>query len=627
MIRTTLIVVSAVAALNAGAAFAAHAPDHAPAAGNAEKVTFRLLADRTAYAPGAPARIAAMITVEPGWHVNSNKPTFDFLIPTTVEFSHPQGWQLEGVEYPEGEMKSFAFTAGKAISVYDGEVRVVARARAPENADGAGPAVFEATLRYQACSDTICLPPITTRTSLSLALGSGGAPANAAAFGAAIMPGVEPVSLVLMLLIALIGGLILNAMPCVLPVLSLKLLALVKTAGEGNAQVVKGALTTSAGILISFWALAAAAAGAKAAGAAVGWGVQFQQPVFVAALTVIVVLFCLNLWGLFEVRLPGLLSDVAATAGPKAGLGSHLAAGFFATLMATPCSAPFLGTAIGFALSQSTPQIFAIFTLLGVGMALPYLVVAAVPRSVKLLPRPGNWMGHFKIFMGFLLAATAVWLLYVLHAQLSAERLAFLELSLLALALFLWARKRAGTPRARLGFAVATLGAAVVTVGIAWGGQGEAGDFEPSKTVKRIDWTPFDRARAEQLALNGTPVFVDVTADWCFTCKVNEALVLETEEISTAFKTFGVVAMRADWTNRDDSITRFLRDHGRYGIPFYLLYKPGGDSHLFGELITKREIISVLESSAGATVTVKRPPAPAGPATPEPDLRATHGDG
>ena len=607
MKKSALIAVFTVFILAFGAAFAAHGPDHA-AGTTGDKVQLRVLPDRSAYAPGESARIAAMLSIEAGWHVNSNQPTFDFLIPTTIELGHPAGWQLEGVEYPAGDMKAFAFTAGQKISVYEGDTRIVALVRVPENGD-AETGVFDVVLRYQACSDTICLPPVATRASVSLPVGTGGAAINAAAFGVLPASVIEPTSLALMLLIALLGGLILNAMPCVLPVLSLKLFSLVKNAGEGNARVVKGALATSAGILLSFWGRAAAAAAARSAGAAIGWGVQFQQPVFVATLTVIVVLFCLNLWGLFEIRLPGLVSDVAATAGPKEGIGNHLAAGFFATLMATPCSAPLLGTAIGFALSQDTPRIFAIFTLLGIGMALPYLFVAAVPRSVNLLPRPGQWMVHFKIFMGFLLAATAVWLLYVLHAQLSAERLAFLELALLTVALFLWARSRSESRPWRTMFTACTLAAAMLTVGIAWGGRvTEAKSFEPEKTVRLIEWTPFDRARAQQLALQGTPVFVDVTADWCFTCKVNEALVLETQEVSAAFRTYGVVAMRADWTNRDDSITQFLQDHGRYGIPFYLLYKPGGETHLFGELITKNEIISMVEKSASATVTVKRSP-------------------
>jgi suppressor for copper-sensitivity B len=153
---------------------------------------------------------------------------------------------------------------------------------------------------------------------------------------------------------------------------------------------------------------------------------------------------------------------------------------------------------------------------------------------------------------------------------------------------------------------VATVAAIGVAISIASGGRAEAGAFEPAEPGAVIDWKVFDRDRAEQLSMQGTPVFVDVTADWCLTCKVNEALVLETREVGDAFRSFGVVAMRADWTNRDDEITRFLQDHGRYGIPFYLLYEPGGNTHLFGELITKSEVISAVERAAGATVTVKR---------------------
>jgi suppressor for copper-sensitivity B len=606
MLRRSLIAALAAVALTSDAAWALHAPDHGLSPGSTEKAVFDLALDRSAYAAGETVRLAALVTVEDGWHLNSNQPTFDFLIPTAIDLIVPDGWRLEKIDYPPGVMKKFAFTGGQAISVYDGEVTIMARLVAPDDAAPPDKSVVDATLEYQACSDTICLPPVTTSASVLVSLNEAGKAINASIFNPVPTAAPDAASLVFVLLAALIGGLILNAMPCVLPVLSLKLFSLVKSAGADHALVAKGALSVFAGILLSFWGLAAAAAGARAAGVAVGWGIQFQEPVFVAVLAVIVLLFCLNLWGVFEIRLPGVIADAAAAAGPHQGTGGHLAAGFFATLMATPCSAPFLGTAIGFALTQSTAMIFTIFTLLAVGMSLPYLIIAAAPGAMRFLPRPGHWMVHFKTFMGFLLAATAVWLLYVLAAQLSTERLAFLQLSLLCMALFLWARSKSQKRVARMLASVATVAAIGVAISIASGGRAEAGTFEPAEPGAVIDWKVFDRDRAEQLSMQGTPVFVDVTADWCLTCKVNEALVLETREVGDAFRSFGVVAMRADWTNRDDEITRFLQDHGRYGIPFYLLYEPGGNTHLFGELITKSEVISAVERAAGATVTVKR---------------------
>ena len=269
-----------------------------------------------------------------------------------------------------------------------------------------------------------------------------------------------------MLLLALVGGLILNAMPCVLPVLSLKVFGLVRSAGHGRSEVVRGALATAAGIIVSFLALAIAAIGAKAAGAAVGWGIQFQRPGFVAFLAVVVVLFCLNLWGLFEIPLPqrlarlggigigtGVSTGASGASGPREGLAGHFFSGLFATLMATPCSAPFLGTAIGFALAQPAPVVFAIFAALGLGMALPYLLIAAAPGVARLLPRPGAWMETVRGVMGFLLAAAAVWLFYVLSSQVAPEQLAAIQLGLLGIALFTWIQHRVANGRALRGMA------------------------------------------------------------------------------------------------------------------------------------------------------------------------------
>ena len=572
--------------------------------GGVEKAAVELLADRTAYEPGETARVAALLDIEEGWHTNSNEPTYDYLIPTEVRLRPPAGWpEATEIRYPPGEMKSFAF-ADEPLSVYEGEVAVLAPVVVPVAA-APGEHVVAASVTYQACDDRSCLPPVTVERTVALTVGPGGEGTDHAAFGVTALPPAErgraaaPASLAVMLLLGLVGGLILNAMPCVLPVLSLKVFGLVQSAGRGRRHVVVGGLATAAGILLSFWALALLAIAAKAAGGAVGWGVQFQEPGFVAALAVVMVLFSLNLWGLFEIPLPARLARVADS-GPKEGLAGHLAAGLFATLMATPCSAPFLGTAVGFALAQEATTIFAMFTAVGLGMALPYLLLAAAPGLAWLLPRPGPWMVVFKSLMGFLLAAAAVWLLYVLASQVTPERLAFFELALLALAFFVWLREHSRRPAAR---AVALAGAlAAVVGGVALAATAPTGvtiaaSTEPSG---RIAWQPFDRAEAERLAAQGRLVFVDVTADWCFTCKVNERLVLETALVADAFERYEVHAMKADWTNRDDAIATFLAEHGRYGIPFYLLYRPGSEAHLFSELLTQEAILEALERSGPA---------------------------
>ena len=408
-------------------------------------------------------------------------------------------------------------------------------------------------------------------------------------------------SLGTILLLALVGGLILNGMPCVLPILSLKVFGLVKAAGSSRTSVRAGALATSAGVLLSFWALAAVAIAARSAGAAIGWGVQFQQPGFVAFLAVVILLFSLNLWGLFEIPLPAGLAKLADSTGGE-GLGGHFASGLFATLMATPCSAPFLGTALTFALGQSAGVIFATLTAVGVGLALPYLALALWPGFVRYLPKPGAWMDTLRGTMGFLLAGALVWLLYVLNAQVAAEFVAFFEIVLLALGLAVWLAGRAplGSPRRRFGWAVALAAgvAAVALVADAPAAAAKSVTAGGDDAARSIAWVPYDRAEAERLARSGRLVFLDVTADWCVTCKVNERLILNTPEVIALFRRLDVVAMKADWTNRNDEIARFLAEHGRYGIPFYMLYRPGAAPHLFGELITRQEVIDVLEAAA-----------------------------
>jgi suppressor for copper-sensitivity B len=589
-----------------------------------QKAKLVLNADRTAYDPGAPARVAALVTIETGWHVNSHQPSFEYLIPTVLELELPKGWPPGTIRYPAAKMKTFSFEP-RPLAVYDGDVVIVAQLQLPKGtANGTYP--VHASLRYQACNDSQCLPPVTSQAEIQLKVEPGGKPRQADLFtppaaagesGTAAgaqapvaAPAPKPAgSLALTLLLAVLGGLILNAMPCVLPVLSLKVFGLVRSAGHGRAEVVRGALATSAGILVSFLALGLAAVSFRAAGAAVGWGVQFQHPGFVAFLAVVVVLFCLNLWGLFEIPLPqGLarLGGLGTGSGPREGLAGHFFSGLFATLMATPCSAPFLGTAIGFALAQTAPVVMAVFLALGVGMALPYLLVAAAPGVARFLPRPGAWMETVRGVMGFLLAAAAVWLFYVLSSQVAPEQLAAIQLGLLGIALFTWIQHRVASGRVLRGVAGAGIAAAIaITLFAATTATGAAGGTQRAgaagQTAGLIPWVAFDRARAESLARGGQLVFVDVTADWCFTCKVNERLVLDTPEVARAFQDHGVVPMRADWTNRDDRIGAFLAEHGRYGIPFYLLYRPGKDPHVFSELPSRDALVAtVRQAAAGA---------------------------
>ena len=551
--------------------------------------------DRTSYAPGSTVRLIAQVTVEHEWHVNSHTPTFEWLIPTELELELPTGVPAPSYQYPAHEMQTFAF-ADEPVAVYDGSFEILATFAVPAGYGGDSLAI-RAVLKYQACNQTQCVAPETAEATTVLVIGADG-PALAGTSPPPVEPTPTPPAapergLLSILFLAFLGGVILNAMPCVLPVLSLKVLSLVEGASHGRRGTVLGSLATTAGIFVSFWALALAAIVAKSAGSAVGWGVQFQNPLFVTGLLVVVVLFSLNLWGLFEIPLPRVLSRVGS--GSNEGLGGHFASGLFATLLATPCSAPFLGTALGFALSRPPGTILAVFTAVAAGLAAPYLLLLLIPGFERVLPRPGVWMLTLRGFLGFLLAATAVWLLFVLGGQLSRVRLAGIQLTVLALALFIWLQPRL---RGRIGRGFAWVGV-LAAIGVALGlatapAAGHASDLATRTTPRLIPWVPFDRTRAESLAGAGQAVFVDVTADWCFTCKVIESRVLETETVATAFSRHGIVPMRADWTSRDAAIARFLEDHGRFGIPFYLLYRPGQAPKVFSELLTQEALLEAL---------------------------------
>ncbi|MBP2227422.1 suppressor for copper-sensitivity B [Azospirillum agricola] len=397
-----------------------------------------------------------------------------------------------------------------------------------------------------------------------------------------------------MLGVALLGGLILNLMPCVLPVLSLKLLSVVKQGGRAPRAVRAGFLASAAGILTSFLVLASALVAVKAAGGAVGWGIQFQQPLFLVFMVVLVTLFSANLWGLFEVPLPRALADRLE----GDGLAGPFATGAFATLLATPCSAPFLGTAVGFALANGPAEVFAIFTALGIGLAAPYLLVAAWPRLAAWLPRPGRWMATLRAIMGFALALTALWLLSVLTVQIGTAPAAGVGGLMIALVAVLWAGRRLAGNGHRAGPALAgVLAVAALALPAAFGPLAGAGAVTVTEAAAR--WTGFDEAAIRDHVAAGRTVFVDVTADWCITCQANKKLVLNRDTVAKRFDDPALVAMRADWTRPDDGIARFLASHGRYGIPFNIVYGPGAPRGIaLPELLSEAAVIEALDRAA-----------------------------
>jgi suppressor for copper-sensitivity B len=416
------------------------------------------------------------------------------------------------------------------------------------------------------------------------------------------------------LALALLGGLILNLMPCVLPVLSMKLLAVVRHGGSSPRIVRAGFLATAAGILTSFLVLAGVIIVLKAGGSAVGWGLQFQQPAFLAGMAVVVSLFACNLWDVFEIPLPRFIADAAARPDGHGHLAGPFVTGAFATLLATPCSAPFLGTAVGFALAHGPVEILAIFLALGVGLALPYLAVAAFPRVAIALPRPGRWMIGLRRLLGFVLAATALWLLWLLSGRTPAAAAVVAALTA-GLTVTLAIRPRLPNRLRPVAVAAAvTMALAAIIAPRALEAPAIAAPSSPSSPVTTAGaspWQAFDLATARREVARGHVVFVDVTADWCLTCQANQRLVLDRPEVaSRLFDASGaVVAMRADWTRPDPNITRYLAGFGRYGIPFNLIYGPGAPAGLvLPELLTASAVLDGLTQASG-----RRPPSGTGP--------------
>lgn len=398
-----------------------------------------------------------------------------------------------------------------------------------------------------------------------------------------------------MVLFALLGGLILNLMPCVLPVMGMKLNSILQ-AGSDRRAIRLRFLATSAGILTSFMLLAGMVTALKLAGASLGWGIQFQNPWFIGLMVAVTFLFALNLFGTFEMLLPSSAAGRLATAGGS-GIGGSFCEGMFATLLATPCSAPFLGTAVAFALGAPLQSLWLIFLMLGVGMSLPWLFVALVPKTAMLLPKPGRWMNTLKVVLGLMMLASSLWLATLLSVHLgeAVSQIVMLALTVVALVLFALERKKS-SPLFWL----------VVIALSAFGGYQARGllnaphDAPAQNAAQTIPWQPLSEEAIENALAQGKRVFVDISADWCVTCKVNEHRVLSQPDIIAALRQPDVVALRGDWSQPSAFIADFLAKRNRYAIPFNAVYGPGlPDGEILSPLLDKRTLITTLNNAKG----------------------------
>jgi len=394
--------------------------------------------------------------------------------------------------------------------------------------------------------------------------------------------------------LALLGGIILNLMPCVLPVISLKMLSVIKYNSNELNYIRKGFLASASGILCSFLLLASTLVILRAFGQTVGWGIQFQEPIFLGAMAVVMTLFAANLWGIFEIKLPSFLFSTLGPAKQRQSMVENFITGVFATILATPCSAPFLGTAVGFALARGPLEIYVIFVFLGIGFSIPYLIIAIFPKLAHYFPKPGQWMIILRKVLGLALIATVVWLLYILNIQMGFQAALFKSILLFIIIGLLILQKRRSNITGKMIVGIISVAAFLVVINPL---EMDGNKKKPQSVVEKF-WKKFNPDNILPKVAEGKIVLIDITADWCLTCKVNKVLVLDSEIIRNYVNRNKVIAMRADWTNSDPLITAFLKRFLRYGIPFNIVFGPKvPQGIILPELLTKNTVLSALKKA------------------------------
>jgi thiol:disulfide interchange protein DsbD len=422
------------------------------------------------------------------------------------------------------------------------------------------------------------------------------------------VPGVDApgggagLGLPLALVFALIGGVILNLMPCVFPVLAMKVLHLAGHGGAGRRERVLQGLAYTGGVLAFFGLLAGLLLALRAGGDAVGWGYQLQYPPFVAVMAYLFFVLGLSLSGAATLgaRLMGL-----GAAGPGSGVAGAFATGGLAALVAAPCTAPFMGAALGYGLTLPWYEALAVMLALGLGLALPFLLLSLVPAAARFLPKPGGWMETLKQFLAFPLFATAVWLVWVLAVQTGPDGVAAVLAGMVLLALGLWARERTlgASGRRRVlgaGAAVAGVVASLVLGGMAGEVAGPAAGVSVTESGAVAVAEPFSTERLATARAADRPVLVNMTAAWCITCLVNERVALSSSRLAAEFSARDLLYLKGDWTNRDPGITAYLEGFGRSGVPLYVLYAPGRAPQVLPQLLTEGIVLAALDSIPGS---------------------------
>ena len=507
----------------------------------------------------SPVELLLRLTPAPGYYLYRDK--------TTLKLVDADGVALATPAWPAGE--AHADEHFGEVRVYFDQVEVplaLRRSRAE-----AGEITLEAT--FQGCqTDGICYPPMTRRIAVELPAAAPDQIVTAAALDDGNAPsgdGTATTSLLAALLLALGGGLILNLMPCVLPVLSLKALSLAQS-GESRGVARSHALWYTLGVLASFAALGALALGLRQAGLALGWGFQLQQPLVVGVLAYLMAAIGLSLSGVFSIGAG--FAGTGQSLTERSGPAGDFFTGVLAVVVASPCTAPFMGAALAFAFASGPFVALLVFLALGLGLALPFLLIGFVPGLASRLPKPGAWMETLKQLLAFPMYLTAAWLLWVLGKQRGVDAIGWAlgGLVLLALALWWWERSRWS------GRTLQRMLAGLLALAALWP-LWQAHQLAAPSAVVADGTEAYSAARLETLRKQGRTVFVNMTADWCVTCKANEKRVLDTETFRAALSTHDAIYMKGDWTDVDPEITRFLDAHGSVGVPLYVVFVPGRD--------------------------------------------------
>lgn len=535
------------------------------------------------------ARTALPKAVDWPTRFSLNSEHFALEVPWNADFG-----RLEEVAFFPLQDGALAYAATQDVTIAGGVLRLVTKAGYKadlKELDGvlkvkiAGAPKADAFLIHATQDKGMALTPIASRDRL------GGSGPDGSGGG-------KPITLVAAIGFALLGGLLLNLMPCVFPILSLKALSIARS-GNSQAHAQREALAYTAGTLATMAALGGVLLALRAGGEAVGWAFQLQDPRVVAVLSMLVFAIALNLAGVFEVRLSFAGQGQELTAKP--GAAGAFWTGALAVLVATPCTAPFMGAALGATLALPPLQGFLIYLGLGLGMALPFLALGFIPSAQRLLPKPGAWMDSFRRFLAFPMFGTALWLLWVLGQQTGVNGMALGLALALALAFALWLVGRAQAAGRPMQWHVATIslatalgvGALLVQLGAMPATAGAA----PLASDNPLQAEAFSDEQLDRLLAAKTPTFVYFTADWCVTCKVNERSTLVSQSVTEAFKAKGVKVLKGDWTRQDAKIAATLRRYGRDGVPLYLYFAPGATKDtplIFPQILTPTTVLSSL---------------------------------